>query len=372
VKLTSRGGDFLKACLAATLIATILDTKVVLALCLAMTLAAVASEMVLSRSFSHDMIIQPENDHVLCFKGESITVGLTVVTPRRRLVSAWLSELVASEGVDSEVRPEQNNYNICLRPKFAGRFQGLSAKFELNDPLGLFRKTVEFSSESFLVDCYPSSMLKETKHTKPLSISLGEREGRGQGTGTEFYSVDEYRSLVERRNIFWKKVASQPDEKLLVKTRSSSIQETISISLILTSERPGHKLEWIDSACEGVALIGKTILDIGCDVSLLYDSNGQIVSRQSSNLRELSEAIMEMSTATLSDITNIAQLLGRADIVMTGFIELQNTLLAQAIAKKPSLLIEDGGEIPPKIGELAVVFHPFRDFDELVRKVTGT
>ena len=372
MKRTKRGSDLLKASLAGTIIATILNIQIVLALCLAIVFAALISCVLLASSSDQNIAIRPESARVSWFKGEEIRTNLSVQSSRRRFVSLSLSRIELSEGVDGKIEESDGDgFSVRIKSKFAGRFFGISSTFELNDPLRLFAKSINFSELEFVVDCYPSSILNETRRMRPVSISLGELEASGQGIGVEFYSADEYSPATERRNIFWKKVASLPDERLLVMKRASNIQKTITISLLLTSERRKNHLEWIDSACEGIASIGRTILSTGCEVKMIFDKGGQVVSKDATSLMELSDVIMEMSTASSSDMDVASLLLSKADICVIGFEELRNSLLAAAVARKPTLLIEDAGEIPPRISELAVVYHPYHDLGELVRRVAG-
>ena len=372
MKRTKRGSDLLKASLAGTLIATIINVQIVLALCLAIVVSALISGVILASSSGQDIAIHPESTLVSCFKGDDVRTNLSVQSKRRRFVSLSLSSIQPSKGVDGKIEhSDDGGFTVRIKPRFAGRFFGISATFELNDPLRLFAKSIDFSEREFVVDCYPSSILDETKQMRPSSISLGERETMGQGIGVEFYSADEYSYGTETRNIFWKKVATLPDERLLVKKRASNIQKTINLSLLSTSERTENHLQWIDSACEGVATIGRTILSIGCNVKLIFDKGGHVVSKDAASLTELSDAIMEMSTAGISNLENASFLLSNADICVIGFEEQRDKLLAAAVARKPTLLIEDTGEIPPRIGELAVVYHPHRDLGGLVRRVAG-
>ncbi len=371
MKLTKRGRDYLKACLASTLVATVLDTKIVLALCLALVFAALISGLILAGSSNRDIEIRPENERVSCYKGDEVRVTLVIKSQTRRFLSISLSSLHPPKGIEADVeRANQDNFEVVVRPRFAGRFVGFSATFELNDPLRLYAKEIQFVAKTFVVDCYPASILREASRARPTPISLGEREGRTQGLGLEFYATDRYTSSVERKNIFWRKVASLSDERLMVITRTANIQKTIAISLIITTKREDH-LEWIDSACEGVAIIGKTILEIGCEAKINFDYEGKIVSREIANLKELSETIMDMSIASPSYLENASSLLAKGDIYVVGFIELQNSLLASAVARKPALLIQDDGEIPSGISELTMIYKPFEDLGKLVGSVTG-
>jgi hypothetical protein len=372
VKLTKRGKEFLGATVAGTIVATVIDVTIVLALCLSLVFAALVCEIILTSSSVRNLKIKPEFSHLNCFKGEVVACNLVIPSNRRRLVSISLAKLEPPRGIETEIlTTDQNEIRLQFRPRFAGRFSGLSAKYELNDPLQLFSRTNEFTDSSFYVDCYPSSILKEVVSTPPLSVSLGELQGASQGAGSEFYAVDEYRGMTEKKNIFWKKVASMPDERLLVKMRVANIQKSISIGLINTSERGEGYFEWIDSMCEGVGYVGKAALQIGCDVEMKFDDGTQIVSVRATDLGELSEAIMEMSASRVSNFDNASLLLSQSDIYVTGFKELQDELVASAVARKPALLIEDPGVTPVKLSNLSIIYSPYENLGALVNRVAG-
>jgi uncharacterized protein (DUF58 family) len=372
VKLTGRGKDFLKAALAGTIAATVIDIRIILALCFSLMVVAIISGMLLARTSTSDLEITPSIPHIECFKNDEVEVRLLVRSDRRRFVSATLTKVMPPSGLNANIDDsDPKTFTLKITPRYAGRFSGLSGEFELNDPLWLFSKKIKFTCSNFVMDCYPTSLLKEIRAMRPISVALGEREGGTHGIGLEFYSLDDYRGSTERKNIFWKKVASMPDERLLVKTRESNIPKTLSISLLRTDERDYDSLVWIDSACEGVALIGKLILQIGCDVEILFVSEGQVVSRVASNVSELSEAVMDMSAFGGSNLDNASLLLSKSDICVTGFREIQNALFASVVARKPSLLIEDAGAAPSKIGELAVIYRPDQDLSALVNRVVG-
>jgi len=370
VKLTARGKDLLKAALAGTIAATVLDINVVLALCLSLVFAALISEFILARSSTDNIEVRPEKSHVSCFKGEEATARLVLKSKAGRFVSISLSKFVLPKGLKSEMENnDQETFGLRITPKYAGRFSGMSAQFELNDSLRLFKKTVEFAAADFTFDCYPSSILNESRTTRPVTLSIGEREARSQGVDMEFYSVDQYTGATEMKNIFWKKVASMPDERLLLKTRAANIQKSVSIALIRKSERGEDSLGWMDAACEGIAQIGKSILKMGCDVAVMFAVGEQVVTEGASDLGELSEAIMTMSTSGICDPDSASLLLSRADICVTGFKEVQDKTFTSTVARKPTLLIEDPGVTLSKVGELTVIYKPYQDMTRLVSRV---
>lgn len=372
MKLTPRGKDYLKAILAGAIIASILDIKIVLTLCLSIAITAAISGLVLRTSSRKNVQLELENPHLSCFKGDEMTEKVRLILSRSQLVSATISSVQCPDGIDASVdtsHPE--NLVVRLLPKFARRFSGLIVAFELRDPLQLFSKTIDISNNDFILDCYPAALLTEIRASRPISLALGERTGRTHGTGQEFYSVDEYHVSTEEKNIFWKKVAAMPDERLLVKLRESNIPRTLKIALLQTSDRQQDSLEWMDHACEGTALLGKTILSIGCDVEILFISGREIISRRATDLTELSDAIMLMSISGKSDLEDTPTLLSNSDICVTGFKELQLDLLATTMARKPALLIEDHDAMPKSIGNLSIIFNGSQDVSRLVNSVVG-
>lgn len=367
MKLTSRGKDFLKALLAGTLIGTILDATIILALCFALSFAALMSGAILRSSTAKNFRIDLDTEDTSCFKGEEVRATMTVESLRGRLVTLLPASLKPPKSIQGEILAlDSQNFLLIFEPRYSGRFVGLTAKFDLLDPAGLFRKIIEFKWDNFAIDCYPSSILEPSAKASPASISLGEREGKSKGLGMEFYSIDDYNPLAETKSIHWKKVASLPNERLLVKTRVTSIKKSITISLILTGDRGEDMFQWLDSACEGIAMLGKTIFDMGCVAELLFGHEGRVASRRTASLRELLEAIMQLSAAGVSNFDTVSLLLANADICVTGFKELQNEMLAAFLQSKIVLLIEDEGWLPARLGRQAVVYSPYLDYSLLV------
>jgi hypothetical protein len=204
-----------------------------------------------------------------------------------------------------------------------------------------------------------------------MTLALGERTGRTHGSGQEFYSIDEYSPSVERKNIFWKRIAALPDERLLVKVREANIPSSLSIGLIRTVDRGEDELRWMDLVCEGCGIIGKNIFGLGCEVNLLFSSGNSVVRLEASDLSELSESIMQMSQSVKNDVESTSEILSNSDVCITGLKELEVDLLALAIAKKPSLLIEDKGTFPRTIGNLSIIYTGNQDVTGLINRVLG-
>jgi len=373
VKLTPRGKDYLKACLYGAIISSLFDVRLILALCLSLLVSAGLSELILARATTGNISVSFNDPHLVCFKEGEIRESFQINYKTRRFVKVRISAIKGPRGVETipdETSPDA--MKLIFRPKYAGRFQGLSATFEFKDPLELFSKFLQVTIDDFVLDCIPASMFKEIRATRPMALALGEKIGRTHGSGQEFYSIDEYNPMVERKNIFWKKIASMPDERLLVKVRESNIPKFLTIGLIRTATRgEEEQLQWRDLACEGISLLGKNIFTLGCGVNLVFESTKGPVRLEALDLAELSEGVMQLSVGQIGDVESTSELLYQSDICVTGLKELDIDLLAIAVARKPCLLIQDKETFPSVIGNLSVIFTGNEDVSELVEKVVG-
>lgn len=372
MKSTQRGRDFLKAVLFGAIVSSLLDVRLVLALCLSLLIAAGLSEIILASATTGSIRIDLTDPHLSCFKDGSAVEEISVRMKRQRFVRVGISSIRGPRSVETisdESRSPSDRLSISFRPKYAGRFSGLTLTFEFLDPLGLFRKTLQVNREDFVIDCYPSSLLKEVRQSAPITLALGERTGRTHGSGQEFYSIDEYNSSVERKNIYWKKIASLPDERLLVKVREANIPQSLSIGLVKTVDREQTDLGWMDLACEGAGNLGTHIFSLGCDVILLFFSEGLVTKCEASDPLEFREALMQMSGAKPSDGERTSEILDVCDICVTGYKELEDNLLALEVARKPALVIEDPDSYPAALGNLTVIYTGSEDIGELVNRV---
>jgi hypothetical protein len=367
--MTPRGRDYLKASLFGAIVASFLDVRVVLALCLALFIAAGISELILAGTTTSGVRIDLEDPHISCFKESEAVENISIRYKTKRFVRVLVSSVKGPAGIDTAANDVSGSLSLTFKPKFAGRFRGLSVTFEFVDPLGLFKKTLEITRDDFTLDCYPSSLLKNVRQAAPLTLALGERTGRTHGSGQEFYSIDEYTTSVERKNIYWKKIASLPDERLLVKIREANIPQSVSIGLVKTVDRQMSDLEWMDLACEGIGLLGTNIFSIGCDVILLFYSEKSIVRSEAKDSLEFREALMQMSRSQTSDKENSSEILYECDICVTGLKELEDGPLAFEVSKKAALLIKDEDTYPATLGDLSIIYTGSEDLGELVNRV---
>jgi hypothetical protein len=369
VKLARRGRDYLRSALLGTILASFLDVRAVIALCLSLLFAAAISEVILATATTGDLTVDLEEPHLSCFKDGEAIENISINIKRKRFVRVAVASVKGPDGVDTVSNDSSDSPSFTFRPRYAGRFEGLQVTFEFIDPLGLFRKSLFVSRGDFVIDCYPSSLLKDVRQTTPITLALGERSGRTHGSGQEFYSIDEYNSSIERKNIYWKKIASLPDERLLVKVREANIPNSLTIGLIKTVDREGKELEWMDLACEAAGVIGTNIFSLGCDVNLVFLFKNAVAKFEASDALEYRESLMRMSQAQTSSGENTAEILEQCDICLAGFKELEDELLAEEVARKPSVLIKDEDAYPKSLGNLSVIYTGSEDVGELVNRV---
>lgn len=369
MKLAQRGRDYLKAALFGTVVASFLDVRLVLAVCLCLFIAAGISELILVGSTTGGVRIELEQPHLACFKEGEATEKISLKYRRRRFVRVVVSSIKGPAGVETIANDSGESLSFTFRPKYAGRFRGLSVTFEFLDPLGLYRKSLEMIRDDFIIDCYPISLLLNVRQTAPISLALGEKAGRTHGSGQEFYSIDEYSTSVERKNIYWKKIASLPDERLLVKIREANIPQFLSLGLIRTVDRESGELEWMDLACEASGALGMNIFSLGCGVILIFCSEGRVVKLEATDVMEFCENLMGMSRSQMLDDEQTSEILHESEICITGLKELEEDLLAMEVARKPSLLIVDKASYPKRVGNLSLIYTGKEDVSDLVNRV---
>ena len=373
MKLSQRGKDYLKASLAGTIVSSVLDVRIIAALCLSLFFAAVISELVLATASTRNIKIELESLSLQCFKGDQIGQTLKVISRRRRFIRITVSEIRAPPCVETELDDKNpDSLTFILHPKYAGRFSGVAATLELTDPLKLFSKTMTIVEDNFVLDSFPESLGKEILVRRPMTLALGDKSGRSRGSGQEFFAIGEYDTTIERKNILWKKIAASPDERLLVKIRELNIPKQLTIGFVSVAERDEQsRLLFKDTACEGAALLGKIIQAIGCDVTILFAKGNEPRGCLALDLNELGAAIMEMSASDTTRVEAISEILADSDICIAGFKDLENDLLAVAMQRKPALLIQENATFPKTIGDLSIIFDGTQDVGSLINRVVG-
>jgi hypothetical protein len=371
VRLTKRGGDYLKASILSAIISSVLDVRVTLALSLAMMFAAVISEILLRTSTRAHIEIKLDHPRISVFKGEEGVETITVLSRRKRFIDVALESVEAPEGINTFViSGTPKSMVFSFRPAYAGRYEGINLNFSLSDPLQLFRKKLTLRVNDFVIDSLPKALLVEPKMVRPSSLSLGERTGRTAGYGHEFYAIDDYHPSSEKKSIFWKKVARMPDAKLVVKVRESNIPKAMTIGLITYADRAlEERLIFVDAICEALAQLGSTFLTIGCAIEVLHTKGGSIRWSLATSISELSDVIMEVANFDKSSEMDAFSIMSESHICALGLKELENQQIALASLSKPSIVINEPGANPLIVSELAILFRGEEDLSRIVHEV---
>ena len=130
-----------------------LDVKITLALSFALSVIAAVSLLALRLSRGDVAVLSVQPQRLRAFKLERAVLTLNVTRARRRRRwMGWLSLRVDTVrmpgGVDASFRAvSQTAVEVTAIPRYAGRYRGLGAKYELNDPLGIFGEFGEASSK---------------------------------------------------------------------------------------------------------------------------------------------------------------------------------------------------------------------------------
>ncbi len=293
-----------------------------------------------------------EENHLKGFKGD--TLSATVRLGPRRLGWTSISASSAIAGVEQAGAAIQDGkVTLNFETRYAGRFRGLGLRLEFGDPLQLFSKVHEISYDDFTVDVLPLSLLRPTSARKTSMLTLGEEPAGAPGMGQELFSIDEYEPFSDPKNIIWKRVARSPDQSLFVRIRESNVPSVIRVGL-LDAARRDERLSWVDLFCEGVGLLGKELIDLGCHLEVSYGSPSGLMVCQVSDLQDLAEALLSFSSSA-SGAQFGDQLIDQSDVIVTGLREVEEPNIARTLSRKPSMLIHERAS-PMYIGERSVVF----------------
>src|SRR2546430_12940681 len=99
-------------------------------------------------------------------------------------------------GVDADFRAvSQTAVEVTAIPRYAGRYRGLGAKYELNDPLGIFGEFGEAEFEDFTIDVLPLSLLAPAQRVVIPAVFVGGEPAGGRGAAAELYGLGGYQPL---------------------------------------------------------------------------------------------------------------------------------------------------------------------------------
>ena len=330
-----------------------LDVKITLALSFALSVIAAVSLLVLRLSRGDVAVLSVQPQRLRAFKLERAVLTLNVTRARRRRRwMGWLSLRVDTVrmpgGVDASFRAvSQTAVEVTAIPRYAGRYRGLGAKYELNDPLGIFGEFGEAEFEDFTIDVLPLALLAPARSVVIPAVMMGEKPAGRRGAAQELYAIDEYHPFAETKEILWKRAAARtPDERLLIRVREANIPKSLKIGLLEAAERGSGRPVWMDSTTEAVAAIGIILLRGGTEVEVLRSSPGGVAHLRASNPDELANLVVEMWTPI--DPSHLPDVATEADFLVTGLEELDRTAVSEAARGKPSLLVLGGPGSSPR------------------------
>ncbi len=264
----------------------------------------------------------------------------------------------------------QTAVEVTAIPRYAGRYRGLRAKYELNDSLGIFGEFGEAEFEDFTIDVLPLALLEPAQRVVIPAVTMGEKPAGRRGAAQELYAIDEYHPFAETKEILWKRAAARtPDEPLLVRVREANIPRSLKIGLLEVVERGSGRPLWMDSATEAIAAIGGILLRAGTEVEVLRSSSGGVARLRASNLGELANLVVEMWTSI--DTSHLLEVTTEADFLVAGLEELERRAVSEAARKKPSLLIldEGSGSSPRRMTERTIVYSGAESVVRVVSEV---
>ncbi|TLY10520.1 MAG: hypothetical protein E6K84_08865, partial [Thaumarchaeota archaeon] len=215
-----------------------LDVKITLALSFALSVIAAVSLLTLRLSRGDVAVLSVQPQRLRAFKLERAVLTLNVTRARRRRWwMGWLSLRVDTVrmpgGVDASFRAvSQTAVEFTAIPRYAGKYRGLGAKYELNDPLGIFGEFGEAEFEDFTIDVLPLALLAPARGVVIPAVTMGEKPAGRRGAAQELYAIDEYHPFAETKEILWKRAAARtPDERLLIRVREANIPRSLKIGL---------------------------------------------------------------------------------------------------------------------------------------------
>jgi hypothetical protein len=373
VRATPRGKDFLKAIIAVSIVSSIIDIKLMLALGFTLSMIALISYVIVRRPRlvpEKNVFLSPSS--MRGFKGEEEAARLRLEIHQERFASIEIGTVDAPEGV--EVRHTlraRHAAEIHFKPRFAGLFNGVVVKTEVKDELGLFARTLSIAYANFSLESLPLSLLIPVQRAMPFLLALGERTAGSKGVGQEFYSIDDY-AFGDKRDILWKRVAQNPDERLVVRLRESNIPKEVKVGLVEFADRTSEeRLRWMDLCLEGIALIGRNLIVARCRLKFIVNATkGGAVQIPVADEADLADGIMMVAASSRSEdrwSANSAEVINSSDIVVTGMKETEDPNFARALARKLSLVIEEEST-PAMLGRDSLIFTGVEDVRRLISR----
>lgn len=345
-----------------------------LAMAFALSVVAIIAFFIVGSITHYNTKIVIDPPRLRGFKKDPLSATAVILFKRSRWINVNLASVSAQKGVDAKFEVQGSSVvKITLSSKYAGRFSGLTLRFDIVDVLNLFTKQIQVSSLDFTYESLPLSILRQIPRSRPMPLTLGEKSGKSPGSSLELYSLENYVPFTETKNVMWKKVARMPDEKLIVRVRDSSIPKVVTIGCVQVKQRRDQEnLEWMDLVCEAVGTMGNSLLTAGCLVEILQSSSGfGVVTHEVSDLDQLSDAVMRLSETPDpgKEMENVFRIIDRSDIIVCGMRELEDRTVSPPISKRPALAIMEKRASPYVVGQQTMIYTGVEDVRKLISNV---
>jgi hypothetical protein len=337
------------------------------ALCVTACISLIA---LLLSSWTTKVAVEPARLRTL--KNEVKTTALTLSSGGSRFFRLQSVSLQAPFGVAADVKQlGLGSAELSLRSSYAGRFDGFRAKVSATDPLGLFSRARELPILQFVVEALPRALLTPTVSLTAVPLASGEIPAGRRGGGQELYSVEEYDSSMDTRDILWKKVARTVDSSIPVRIREANFRKTISIGVAVGWDSEEQRVKQMDLVCESIAQIGRLLVEarVKVEVSLLVQ--GKLLKGRASDLVELAEAVVgiwkKVDEDSNSSRGSLNSLVPASDLLIMNLKEFGNLARLQGGETKPTVIVSELPESQrtPR-GTTSMVFSGREDLRSLV------
>jgi uncharacterized protein (DUF58 family) len=346
-------------------VSALLDVRIGLALAFVLGLTACVSLVLLRRFRAESIKVSPAPGHVTSFKGDGRSVGITFGSRLFGWSSVALLPLVGDDRFEARLTSSSAEaMELVLKPRYAGRFEGLKFELELSDLFGLFVIKAIPLDVKIIFDSLPASLLELPPRARLSPLSLGERSSGSPGSGQEFYGIDEYQPFMEAKNILWRRVGRRADDKLVVKVRESNIPREVRIALVIP--QGDGILGFVDLACEALGQLCGSFLEAGSIVTLVGFDGSRVVTVSASKPEELPSALMEASTMQGGPVD--LGVLSDADVVVMDSASI-SLPRAMDVAAGNALLVISERELPDLLSRRVFVFTGHEELSRLAELV---
>jgi len=339
--LTIRGRYYLLATALVVVASAVFDLRLMEELGLSLAAMAVVSTAIFALAAEKRIGVVVDSDHVRVFKGEEshMVVGFELRG------GEWTGFQLDSCGFDNArvTRTDAlpgNRFRLGFQGTLAGRSEGLRIRLSVTDPLGLFNVEDDVLCDELVLDVLPRSLLGLAVPIAVPTFGLGDQPSGYPGPGQELYGLEQYHSSRDAKDIIWKRAAKSPDEALVRRVRESDMRESVRVGVLRAARREDGGRDWNDVLCEGLASVGRDLLQIGVKLTVVHRTAETLVMDRTSDLNELADVVMACSAEHSSE--DVSDLIARSDLIITGLRELEDERIADALSRKHLLLIPEG------------------------------